>query len=103
METLLFPSAKPRPNSLKPDFSETEPAWGSHRFSNKQLSRRCRLFRMMNIPGMVYVGANILTWMNQKGILRKWMSAPHSNIFCGGQTLEACQSTIRELGRYGIQ
>ncbi len=84
-----------------PDFSNTEKAY--QYLDNKALHRAEWLFTMINQPLLSKIGPSILQFafnirLPISFLVRKTLFAQ----FCGGESLEECQSVTKLLERYGI-
>ncbi len=82
-------------------FENTEIAFKSK--SDKDLKRAYRLFKMVGKPWLVKLGKKLTTFMTSigllpKGIIRKTIFKQ----FCGGESINDCDSRIKELNDYGI-
>jgi proline dehydrogenase len=82
-------------------FENTEIAFQSK--SDKDLERAYWLFRIVGSPTMVKIGkwgtnAALSAGLPIKGLIRKTIFRQ----FCGGESIETCEETIRTLSRYGV-
>lgn len=82
-------------------FDNTQIAFESK--SDKDLKRAYRLFKLIGNRSLVKIGkplTNISLKMGLpiKGIIRNTIFAQ----FCGGETINQCENTINELGKFGI-
>ncbi len=83
------------------DFSNTEVAFASK--SDKDLKRAYWLFKLVEKPTMVNIGAGLTRFalgahLPIKGLVKKTIFAQ----FCGGESVADCSQTIKDLGRYNI-
>lgn len=82
-------------------FDNTQIAFESK--TDKDLNRAYRLFKLIGNRNIVKIGkpaTNIALKLGLpiKGIIRKTIFAQ----FCGGETINECESTINRLGKFGI-
>lgn len=82
-------------------FDNTEIAFESK--SNKDLNRAYRLFKLIGSRTLVKIGKAATNFALKiglpiKGIIRKTIFAQ----FCGGETIDECDATINNLGKFGI-
>lgn len=82
-------------------FNNTEIAFSGK--ANKDLNRSYWLFKMVANPIFVNIGKSLVTFAIQihfpiKGIIK----ATIFKQFCGGETIEECDKTIKELGHFHI-
>jgi proline dehydrogenase len=82
-------------------FNNTEIAFSGK--TNKDLNRSYWLFKMVSNPAFVNIGKTLTTFAIQthlpiKGIIK----ATIFKQFCGGETIQECDSAINELGRFKI-
>ncbi len=82
-------------------FDNTQIAFESK--SNKDLKRAYRLFKLIGNRNLVKIGKPLTnfalkTGLPIKGIIRKTIFAQ----FCGGETINECDPTINNLGKFGI-
>lgn len=84
-----------------PDFSNTAIAYAS---KNKQaLNRAYWLFKAMNSASMVNIGAKLTHWaLALKLPIQGLIKATIYKQFCGGESIEACESTIQSLYQYQV-
>lgn len=83
------------------DFSNTEVAFASK--SNKDLKRAYWLFKLVEKPSMVNLGASLTKvalgmHLPIKGMVKRTIFAQ----FCGGESVADCNDTIKELGKYNV-
>ena len=83
------------------NFENTEIAFRSR--SNRDLDRAYWLFRLVSYPWLVKSGSFVTDWMFKlklpiEGLVRKTLFRQ----FCGGETIEECQRTIKDLARYHV-
>lgn len=82
-------------------FDNTQIAFESK--SNKDLKRAYRLFKLIGNRNLVKIGKSLTNFALKsglpiKGIIRKTIFAQ----FCGGETINECDPTINNLGKFGI-
>src|SRR5882724_8700484 len=82
-------------------FNNTEVAFSGK--SNNDLNRSYWLFKMVSNSSFVNIGKSltsfaIKTHLPIKGIIK----ATIFKQFCGGETIEECDRTIKELGKFNI-
>ena len=86
---------------FKLNFQDTETAFADK--SNSELKEKYRLFRMMNSPILNELSTKAaqfaLSWgLPVKGLIKRTIYEQ----FCGGETIEECQTTIEKLGASNI-
>lgn len=82
-------------------FDNTEIAFESK--SNKDLNRAYQLFTLIGNRNLVKIGKPLTNFalnigLPIQGIVRKTIFAQ----FCGGETINECDATIEQLGKFGI-
>jgi proline dehydrogenase len=88
-------------SDLKLDFRDTATAFADK--SNAQLKEKYRLFRMMNSPFLNSVGTAAAKFALSVGLpVEGLIKRTVFEQFCGGETIEECQDTIRELAAVNI-
>lgn len=71
--------------------------------SNKDLNRSYWLFKMVSNPTFVSIGKSLTTFAIKMHLPIKGMiKATIFKQFCGGETIEECDKTIKELGKFYI-
>jgi proline dehydrogenase len=84
------------------DYNNTEIAFQDK--DNRSLRKAYWLFRMLARPALVKTGSSLLRvalWMR---LPVKWALKPTVfDHFCGGETIEECETTIRKLGASRVQ
>lgn len=88
-------------SALEIDFHDTATAFADK--SNSALKERYRLFKMMNSPSMVSLGTKLTNFalaigLPISGLIKKTVFT----VFCGGETIEECDRTIKKLGESRI-
>lgn len=88
-------------SALEIDFHDTATAFADK--SNSALKERYRLFKMMNSPSMVNLGTKLTNFalaigLPISGLIKKTVFT----VFCGGETIEECDRTIKKLGESKI-
>lgn len=88
-------------SALDIDFHDTATAFADK--SNSALKERYRLFKMMNSPSMVNLGTKLTNFalaigLPISGLIKKTVFT----VFCGGETIEECDRTIKKLGESKI-
>jgi proline dehydrogenase len=88
-------------SDLKLDFQDTATAFADK--SNAQLKEKYRLFKLLNSPFLNAVGTRTARFALSIGLpVEGLIKNTIFEQFCGGETIEECSETIRELGRAGI-
>src|SRR5690606_5671616 len=82
-------------------FDNTEIAFESK--SDKDLNRAYQLFKLIGNRNLVKIGKPLANFalnvgLPVKGIIRSTIFAQ----FCGGETINECDQTINNLGKFGI-
>ncbi len=71
--------------------------------SNAELRKAYWLFYLINQPWMVKVGTTLVKWAFKLRLPIKWIvKKTVFAYFCGGENIEDCEPTIRELANYRI-
>ncbi len=88
-------------SALDIDFHDTATAFADK--TNSALKERYRLFKMMNSPSMVNLGTKLTNFalaigLPISGLIKKTVFT----VFCGGETIEECDRTIKKLGESKI-
>lgn len=84
------------------DFNNTETAFKDK--DNRSLNKAFWLFRMLAHPSLVRSGSFLLRIALRLRLPIRWALKPTVfDHFCGGETIEACEFTIRKLGASNIQ
>ena len=84
------------------DFNNIETAFKYK--STKDLKKSFWLFKMINYPLLVKIGKWKLNIAIKIGFPIKWIIKPTVfKQFCGGETIEECQSTIQNLAQYNVK
>ncbi len=82
-------------------FDNTEIAFQDK--SDNKLRKACWLFRMVGSPWLVRTGSVLLKAALWLRLPVNWALKPTVfSHFCGGETIEACQQTIRQLGESNV-
>jgi len=82
-------------------FENTEIAFRNS--SNADLKRAYWLFRMININFFVKMGPPVTNFFMKIGLpIKRIIKATIFKHFCGGETIEECDSTIKKLHRGGV-
>lgn len=75
-----------------------------HDKSTKELKKAYWLFRMIGHPLLVKLGAGLTRFALAARLPVSWALRPTVfNHFCGGETIDACDTTIARLGRANIK
>ncbi|MFN0279701.1 MAG: proline dehydrogenase family protein [Pyrinomonadaceae bacterium] len=83
------------------DFQDTATAFADK--SDSQLNEKFRLFKMLNSPFLNALGSTAARFALSLGLpVEGLIKATIFEQFCGGETIEECERTIRELGNSGI-
>jgi len=89
------------PGKGRLSFENTEIAFRNS--SNTDLKRAYWLFRMININFFVKIGPPITNFAMQIGLpVKSLIKATIFKHFCGGETIEECDSTIKKLSNGGV-
>ena len=89
------------PGKGRLSFENTEIAFRNS--SNTDLKRAYWLFRMININFFVKIGPPITNFAMQIGLpVKSLIKATIFKHFCGGETIEECDSTIKKLANGGV-
>ena len=88
-------------SDFKLDFHDTETAFADK--SNSELKEKHRLFRMLNSPLLNSIGTRIAKFslaigLPVEGLIKNTIFEQ----FCGGETIEECDTAIKRLGNAGI-
>ncbi len=84
------------------DFNNIENAFKYK--STKDLKKSFWLFKMINYPFLVKIGKWKLNLAIKIGFPIKWIVKPTVfKQFCGGETIEECQTTIQNLAQYNVK
>jgi len=88
-------------SALEIDFHDTATAFADK--SNSALKERYRLFKMMNSPSMVSLGTKLTNFALAIGLpISGLIKRTVFTVFCGGETIEECDRTIKKLGESRI-
>ncbi len=92
----------PLPEDFSLDFSNTEIAFADK--SDEELRRTYRLFRLMNQPWLVRLGAPLALWAVRLRLpfAEKIIRETVFRQFCGGTTLLECQQVIDRLAQHRV-
>lgn len=83
------------------DFQDTATAFADK--SDAELREKLRLFKMMNSPLLNAIGTRTAKFALSLGLpVEGLIKSTVFEQFCGGETIEECESVIRKLGRAGI-
>ncbi len=88
-------------SDFKLDFHDTETAFADK--SNSELKEKHRLFRMLNSPFLNSIGTSLAKFslaigLPVEGLIKNTIFEQ----FCGGETIEECDTAIKRLGNAGI-
>lgn len=88
-------------NDFKLNFQDTQTAFADK--SNSELKEKYRLFKMLNSPFLNALGASAAKFalgigLPVKGLIKSTIFEQ----FCGGETIEECEPTIKKLGESHI-
>lgn len=82
-------------------FNNTEIAFSGK--SNKDLNRSYWLFKMVSSSAVVNIGKSLTTFaINTHLPIKGMIKATIFRQFCGGETIQECDRTISELGKFHI-
>jgi proline dehydrogenase len=98
----LTSSQKPEESSqINLDLQNTEVAFADK--SNAELNKRYWLFRMMNSPTLNGFGTTMANLSLKWHLPVQWaIKATVFKHFCGGETIEECESAVESLGKSNI-
>lgn len=86
---------------FKLDFQDTATAFADK--SNAQLKEKYRIFKMLNSPLLNAVGTRMANFALSLGLpVEGLIKTTIFEQFCGGETIEECEETVKELGNVGI-
>jgi proline dehydrogenase len=89
------------PGKGRLSFENTEIAFRNS--TNADLKRAYWLFRMININFFVKMGPPITNFAMKMGLpIKSLIKATIFNHFCGGETIEECDTTIKKLYKGGV-
>ncbi|HTK20052.1 MAG TPA: proline dehydrogenase family protein [Mucilaginibacter sp.] len=89
------------PGKGRLSFENTEIAFRNS--TNADLKRAYWLFRMININFFVKIGPPITNFAMKIGLpIKSLIKATIFNHFCGGETIEECDTTIKKLYKGGV-
>lgn len=94
-------SRKERSWDVPLSFENTEIAFQAR--DDKSLRRSYWLFRMIQFPSLVQAGtllARVALWLRIP--IEPLLKITFFRQFCGGETIEGCQETIRALGKFRV-
>ena len=88
-------------NDFKLNFQDTQTAFADK--TNSELKEKYRLFKMLNSPFLNALGASAAKFalgigLPVKGLIKSTIFEQ----FCGGETIEECEPTIKKLGESHI-
>jgi proline dehydrogenase len=85
-------------SEFKLDFQDTAIAFADK--SNAELKEKYRLFRMLNSPVLNSIGSRAAQFALSLGLpVEGLIKRTIFEQFCGGETIEECDRTIRQLGK----
>lgn len=88
-------------SEFKLDFQDTATAFADK--SNSELKEKYRLFRMLNSPLLNAIGTRTAKFALALGLpVEGLIKSTIFEQFCGGETIEECEPTIKELGDANI-
>ncbi|MBK8811415.1 MAG: proline dehydrogenase family protein [Acidobacteria bacterium] len=88
-------------SALEIDFQDTATAFSDK--SNSALKERYRLFKMMNSPFLVSLGTRATSFALSIGLpIGGLIKGTVFEVFCGGETIEECDRTIKKLAESNI-
>lgn len=88
-------------NNFKLDFQDTKTAFANK--SDAELLEKYRMFKMMNSPILNGIGTNVAKFALTIGLPVEWIiKNTVFEQFCGGETIEECDTTIDKLGNSNI-
>ncbi len=88
-------------SEFKLDFQDTASAFADK--SDAELKEKARIFRLLNSPFLNAIGARSAKFalslgLPVEGLIKKTVFEQ----FCGGETIEECEPTVKKLGAAGI-
>ena len=88
-------------SEFKLDFQDTKTAFADK--SNEELKEKYRLFKVMNSSFLTELGTKATEFAFALGLpIKGLVKSTIFEQFCGGETIEECQSTIEKLGQSNI-
>lgn len=88
-------------SDFKLNFQDTETAFADK--SDRELKEKYQLFKMMNSPTLTGIGTKATKFALKLGLPIKGMiKATIYKQFCGGETIEECETVINKLGASNI-
>lgn len=85
----------------KLDFQDTETAFADK--TDSELREKLRLFKVLNSPFLNAIGTKAATLALSLGLpVKGLIKATIYEQFCGGETIEESESTVKRLAKYGI-
>jgi proline dehydrogenase len=88
-------------SEFKLDFQDTATAFSDK--SNSQLKEKYRIFKLLNSPFLNAIGSGAARFALSLGLpVEGLIKSTIFEQFCGGETIEECESTIRKLGEANI-
>lgn len=85
----------------KLDFQDTETAFADR--TDSELREKLRLFKVLNSPFLNAIGTKAATLALSLGLpVKGLIKATIYEQFCGGETIEESESTVKRLAKYGI-
>lgn len=88
-------------SDFKLDFQDTATAFADK--SNSELKEKYRLFKMMNSPFLNAIGTRTAKFALALGLpVEGLIKSTVFEQFCGGETIEECETAIKKLGESGI-
>lgn len=83
------------------DFQDTETAFADK--TDSELREKLRLFKVLNSPFLNAIGTKAATLALSLGLpVKGLIKATIYEQFCGGETIEESESTVKRLAKYGI-
>lgn len=76
-------------------FDDTATAFASK--SNEELRLMRRIFSLMQSPRLVHTGTQLINGTLQLGLVKQMVKKTLYKVFCGGETLQDCQSFVEKL------
>ncbi len=88
-------------SEFKLNFQDTETAFADK--SDSELREKYRMFKMMNSPTLNTIGTTAASFALSIGLPIEWIiKNTVFEQFCGGETIEECDTTIDKLGNSNI-
>ncbi|MEO7673758.1 MAG: proline dehydrogenase family protein [Pyrinomonadaceae bacterium] len=88
-------------SEFKLDFQDTATAFADK--SDAELTEKSRIFRLLNSPFLNAIGTRSAKWALSLGLpVEGLIKSTIFEQFCGGESIEECEPTVKKLGAAGI-